>query len=502
MQRPFAQHRAGEDQPPAVTHHPGGGAGTEERPGEVDIDNVPPHLGRGAEGPGHDRRDPGIADPDIHSAPRRHRPVGHRLVELGVSDIAARTAGSARGARRRPILRSRSVLATNATFAPPRENAWAINSPSPRPAPVSTTRRPLTSPAPGNESGISICSGIALLPIGTVPYRPVHYTTVNPAQPFAFDYPGDDLLEMHRRMLLIRGFEERVAALYRDGEVPGFVHLSTGQEASAVGACWPIRPDRRDHLEPPWSRTLPGQGPRTARHVRRVDGQGLGTNRGRGGSMHIADPSIGIFGANGIVAAGLPIAVGAAAASQLRARRWRCRRLLRGRCHRPRRIPRGAEPRRGVAAPRDLLVREQRLRRVLAGGHAIRRQASSVEPRDTTSATWQSTATTSPPRPASLPRSWRRGPWRRRSCHRRGHHVPLARPLRGGSSALPGRRPKSMPGRIGTLSSLHAGRLESARIHQRDIASLEVVRGTRTRRGGRGGPAHWPSPTPPPCLPS
>ena len=56
----------------------------------------------------------------------------------------------------------------------------------------------------------------------------------------AFQKP--DLLEMHRRMLLIRGFEERVAALYRDGEVPGFVHLSIGQEAAAVGACWPLRP--------------------------------------------------------------------------------------------------------------------------------------------------------------------------------------------------------------------------------------------------------------------
>ena len=52
-----------------------------------------------------------------------------------------------------------------------------------------------------------------------------------------------DLLEMHRRMLLIRGFEERVAALYRDGLVPGFVHLSIGQEAAAVGACWPLRAD-------------------------------------------------------------------------------------------------------------------------------------------------------------------------------------------------------------------------------------------------------------------
>src|SRR3546814_8422855 len=62
-------------------------------------------------------------------------------------------------------------------------------------------------------------------------YRPVQYLLV----------PADaDLLEMHRRMLVIRGCEQRVAALYRDGEVPGFVHLSVGQEAAAVGACWPL----------------------------------------------------------------------------------------------------------------------------------------------------------------------------------------------------------------------------------------------------------------------
>jgi 2-oxoisovalerate dehydrogenase E1 component len=127
-----------------------------------------------------------------------------------------------------------------------------------------------------------------------------------------------DLLEMHRRMLLIRGFEERVAALYRDGEVPGFVHLSIGQEAAAVGACWPL--GAADVI----TSTHRGHGHCLAKGV---DPTGMfaelmakddGTNRGRGGSMHIADPSLGIFGANGIVAAGLPIAVGAAAAAQLR----------------------------------------------------------------------------------------------------------------------------------------------------------------------------------------
>jgi len=120
-------------------------------------------------------------------------------------------------------------------------------------------------------------------------------------------------------MLRIRGFEERVAALYRDGEVPGFVHLSTGQEASAVGACWPL--GTGDVI----TSTHRGHGHCLAKGLApepmfaELMGKEQGTNRGRGGSMHIADPGIGIFGANGIVAAGLPIAVGAATAAQLRA---------------------------------------------------------------------------------------------------------------------------------------------------------------------------------------
>jgi len=130
---------------------------------------------------------------------------------------------------------------------------------------------------------------------------------------------SDDLLEMHRRMLVIRGFEQRVAALYRDGEVPGFVHLSVGQEASAVGACWPLGP--ADVI----TSTHRGHGHCLAKGLdplgmfAELMGREQGANRGRGGSMHIADPNVGIFGANGIVAAGLPIAVGAAAAAQLRA---------------------------------------------------------------------------------------------------------------------------------------------------------------------------------------
>jgi 2-oxoisovalerate dehydrogenase E1 component len=143
-----------------------------------------------------------------------------------------------------------------------------------------------------------------------------HYVTTGPSSLTAFSMA--DLIEMHRRMLLIRGFEQRVAALYRDGEVPGFVHLSIGQEATAVGACWPL--SSADVI----TSTHRGHGHCLAKGLdplgmfAELMGKDQGTNRGRGGSMHIADPKLGIFGANGIVAAGLPIAVGAATAAQLR----------------------------------------------------------------------------------------------------------------------------------------------------------------------------------------
>jgi 2-oxoisovalerate dehydrogenase E1 component len=130
---------------------------------------------------------------------------------------------------------------------------------------------------------------------------------------------GNDLA-MYRRMLLIRRFETTVSELYRSGEVPGFVHLSLGQEAVAVGACSAldgsdiITSTHRGHAH------CLAKGLSPAAMFAELMGRQAGTNRGRGGSMHIADPELGIFGANGIVAAGLPIASGAAAASWLRGR--------------------------------------------------------------------------------------------------------------------------------------------------------------------------------------
>ncbi|HLY32940.1 MAG TPA: dehydrogenase E1 component subunit alpha/beta [Jatrophihabitantaceae bacterium] len=128
----------------------------------------------------------------------------------------------------------------------------------------------------------------------------------------------DELLELYRSMLRIRLFEDRAAALYQDGRIPGFLHLSVGQEAVPVGTCAAL--DRQDVI----TSTHRGHGHVLAKGLdvrgafAELFGKETGSCRGRGGSMHIADPELGIFGANGIVGAGVPIAVGAATAAQLR----------------------------------------------------------------------------------------------------------------------------------------------------------------------------------------
>jgi 2-oxoisovalerate dehydrogenase E1 component len=119
-------------------------------------------------------------------------------------------------------------------------------------------------------------------------------------------------------MRRIREFESRTAVLYRDGEVPGFVHLSVGQEAAAVGVCSQLRAD--DII----TSTHRGHGHVMAKGLdmtamfAELMGRATGVCGGFGGSMHIADPALGIYGANGIVGAGLPIAVGAAFAARVR----------------------------------------------------------------------------------------------------------------------------------------------------------------------------------------
>jgi 2-oxoisovalerate dehydrogenase E1 component len=128
----------------------------------------------------------------------------------------------------------------------------------------------------------------------------------------------DDLLRAYGQMTVIRRLEERIATLYAGDAIPGFVHTSIGQEACAVGALFHARvtdvitSTHRGHGH------VLAKGLEPRRMLAELMGKESGSCHGRGGSMHVADPSIGIFGANGIVGAGLPIAIGAAHALRTR----------------------------------------------------------------------------------------------------------------------------------------------------------------------------------------
>jgi acetoin:2,6-dichlorophenolindophenol oxidoreductase subunit alpha len=117
---------------------------------------------------------------------------------------------------------------------------------------------------------------------------------------------------IYERMRLIRSFEERVAALFADGRIPGFVHLYAGEEAVAVGVCAHL--DAGDYI----TSTHRGHGHCIAKGVpvdemmAELFGRVTGSCKGKGGSMHIADVSRGMLGANGIVGGGPPLATGAA----------------------------------------------------------------------------------------------------------------------------------------------------------------------------------------------
>jgi pyruvate dehydrogenase E1 component alpha subunit len=120
------------------------------------------------------------------------------------------------------------------------------------------------------------------------------------------------LREALRKMQLIRRFEEGAEQAYMRGLIHGTMHLSIGQEASAVGICAALTDEdyitstHRGHGH------CIGKGAEVKRMFAEFFGRETGYCRGRGGSMHIADPAKGNLGANGIVGGGIPIAVGAA----------------------------------------------------------------------------------------------------------------------------------------------------------------------------------------------
>jgi pyruvate dehydrogenase E1 component alpha subunit len=130
-----------------------------------------------------------------------------------------------------------------------------------------------------------------------------------------------ELLSLYRQMKTIREFEERLHVEIATGEIPGFTHLYAGQEAIAVGVCSLLTDD--DYIVS----THRGHGHCIAKGcdvgamMKEIFGRSGGLCKGKGGSMHIADVTKGMLGANAIVGGGPPLAVGAAIACKLRGNR-------------------------------------------------------------------------------------------------------------------------------------------------------------------------------------
>lgn len=128
----------------------------------------------------------------------------------------------------------------------------------------------------------------------------------------------EQMLFMYRKMVEIRQFEEAAGTLYQSGQLPGFLHLYIGEEATAVGVC--VHLNDNDYI----TSTHRGHGHLIAKGGKRdrmmaeLFARTTGYCKGKGGSMHIADKETGILGANGVVGAGIPLAAGAALSAKIR----------------------------------------------------------------------------------------------------------------------------------------------------------------------------------------
>ncbi|MFT4288037.1 thiamine pyrophosphate-dependent dehydrogenase E1 component subunit alpha [Nocardioides sp.] len=129
--------------------------------------------------------------------------------------------------------------------------------------------------------------------------------------------PPTVLLEMQRRMLRIRYFDERASKMVKRGQIPGTVHTSIGQEAQVVGACMALggqdymTGNHRSHGHPI------GKGSPLGPLMAELVGKATGVCGGKGGSLHLADFAVGSLGESGIVGSSIPIATGAALSSRV-----------------------------------------------------------------------------------------------------------------------------------------------------------------------------------------
>lgn len=130
------------------------------------------------------------------------------------------------------------------------------------------------------------------------------------------EHSKEVLLEIYRTMTRIRAFEEKGAELARTGKMHGTLHLYSGEEAIAAGVCSCLRETDRITSTHRGHGHCIAKGADVKRMMAEIFGKSTGYSKGKGGSMHIADISKGIIGANGIVGAGMPIAVGVAFAQK------------------------------------------------------------------------------------------------------------------------------------------------------------------------------------------
>ncbi|WP_210251349.1 thiamine pyrophosphate-dependent dehydrogenase E1 component subunit alpha [Aureimonas psammosilenae] len=128
---------------------------------------------------------------------------------------------------------------------------------------------------------------------------------------------AETMLEMQRRMLRIRLFDERASKMVKRGQIPGTVHTSIGQEAQVVGACMALR--RGDHMTGNHrSHGHPiGKGSPLGPLMAELVGKATGVCKGKGGSLHLADYAVGSLGESGITGSSIPIAVGAGLSAQV-----------------------------------------------------------------------------------------------------------------------------------------------------------------------------------------
>lgn len=123
-------------------------------------------------------------------------------------------------------------------------------------------------------------------------------------------------LDLHRRMVRIRLFEEAAGRLAESNQLPGFLHLYVGEEAVAAGVCGNLTDQDQITSTHRGHGHLVAKGGDFNQMMAELMGKATGYNKGKGGSMHICDLDLGMLGANGIVGAGSPIAVGAALANK------------------------------------------------------------------------------------------------------------------------------------------------------------------------------------------